>query len=250
MRTPFLVLTLLALAASGAAAQNATTALSALRLIPRPEAKRLARIEAREGSPTPERWYFLIHDAAAENGLREYVVAGGEIVAARGLSQFAEAVRPEEVIGADAVKIDSERVGRVAQQYARGNGVTAAALNYMLRREAAGPTWTITCLDAAGKRLGEVVFDAGKGTVLSHGGFPREPAPEKEKPRVVRAEERPQDRESALAGATPRRVATRNPPLRAEPVRAEPIQQPPPDNSPVRKVGNSLRKLFGGERDR
>ena len=175
--------------------------------------------------------------------MREYVIAGGEIVAIRGLSQFAEAVKADEVIGSDAVKIDSDRIARIAQQYAKANGANAVSLNYQLKRDAVGsaPAWTVTCVDPAGKRLGELVFEAGKGAVLSHAGFSLEPP--SDKARLAGSEERPRDRETELAPATPRRIPTRNPPPRAEFVRP-----PPEDNSPVRKLGDSLQRLFGGGR--
>jgi hypothetical protein len=73
------------------------SALGALHLLPSGEAKKVALIEGREGSPPPERWYILVNDAKDENGLHEYVVAGGELVASRHISQFAEILRPAEV---------------------------------------------------------------------------------------------------------------------------------------------------------
>ncbi len=241
MRTPFFAMFLLVTLAA-ASAQNATTALSALRLIPRPEAKRLARIEAREGKPTPERWHFLVHDPQAENGVREYVVASGTIVAMRGLSQFAETLAASDVIGIDALKIDTDKFARVAAQYAEANGASDALLNYQLSRESAGgtPVWTVTCVDPAGRRLGEVVFDAAKGDVVSHGGFPKAPGPEKNAAPVTRTEERPRERKPAEPA--PRKIASR------ETVRAEPVATPAEKRGTVQKIGNSLQRLFGGGR--
>jgi hypothetical protein len=240
MRTTLFAMFLLVLIAADATAQNATTALSALRLIPRPDARRLARIEAREGKPTPERWYFLIHDPEGENGLREYVVAGGEIVAMRGLSQFAETLAASDVIGIDALKVDTDKLARVAEQYAEANGAKDVQCNYLLTRDAAGttPVWTITCLDPTGKRLGEVVFDAAKGEVLSHGGFPKEPGPEKDAARVARTDERPRERKPAEP--TPRKAQ--------KVARAEPVATPAEKRGTVQKIGNSLQRLFGGGR--
>jgi hypothetical protein len=235
MRTTLFAMFLLVTLAA-AQAQNAVTALSALRLIPRPDAKRLARIEAREGRPAPERWYFVIHDPQAENGLREYVVAGGEIVAMRALSQFADAVAPADVIGSDALKVDTDKLARVAEQYAEANGAKGALCNYRFAREGPASVWTITCVDATGKRLGEVVFDAAKGDVLSHGGFPKEPGPEKNPARIARTDDRPRERPA------PRKIATQNV------VRAEPVATPPEKRSTVQKIGNSIQKLWGGGR--
>src|SRR5438128_1729550 len=99
MRPTFPAIILIAASAASLHAQNATTALSAIKLLPKGDLKRIARIEAREGNPTPERWYILVHNPSDESGLHEYVVAGGEVVASRALSQFAEGLKPEEVIG-------------------------------------------------------------------------------------------------------------------------------------------------------
>ena len=61
--------------ASTAAVRGEGTALDALKLLPKDAAKRLARIEAREGTPSPERWYLLVHDPAEQRGVREGALA-------------------------------------------------------------------------------------------------------------------------------------------------------------------------------
>ena len=81
---------------STAAAQGDGTALAAVKLIPKDAAKRRARIEAREGAPTPERWYLLVHEPTEKRGVREFVVAGGKFVTSRTLSQFAETLKPAD----------------------------------------------------------------------------------------------------------------------------------------------------------
>ena len=58
------------LTAIAAFAQGEGSALDALRLIPKDAAKRLARIEAREGAPAPERWYLLVYEPVEKRGLR------------------------------------------------------------------------------------------------------------------------------------------------------------------------------------
>ena len=170
---------LLAGASLCAETEPASSALGALQLLPRGEAKRLARIVARDGTPVPERWYFIVHDPKAETGVHEYVVASGEIVAARALSQFVESLRTEDVFGGDALKVNSDRAAWIAQQYALANNVTVAAMHYELKKEgaAAAPLWSVTCIDEAGRTLGHLVISAGKGSVVSHEGFPAEPPP-------------------------------------------------------------------------
>ncbi len=241
MRTPLFATVLLALIATDAMAQNANTALSALRLIPRPDVKRLARIEARDGAPAPERWHFLIHDPATENGLREYVVAGGDIVAMRALSQFAETVAPGDVIDSGALEVDTDKMAAVAGRYAEANGAQKFVMAYELAKNPATalPVWRITCADEARNRLGEIVFDPATGSVVSHDGFPKKPGGESQKTGTVRNEERPRERRTAVAPprGTPREIR-----------RAEPVATPPEKRGPTRKIGNSFQRLFGGGR--
>jgi len=165
---------------SVASAQGDGTALGALKLIPQGAAKRLARIEGRDAVASPERWYFIVHDPALPRGMREFVVAGGKVVASRELSQFAEAVSATDVVGSDAVKIDSDRVARLAALFAGANGGMVGSVNFELARDAAAnaPVWRATVLDRIGDQLGVVTVHASKGGILGHDGFENEPSAE------------------------------------------------------------------------
>jgi hypothetical protein len=105
------------------------------------------------------------------------VVAGSEIIAQRSTSQLLPKVSAGDILGADAVKIDSEQVADLAREYALANGSTLGALDYELRKNGAdaAPLWTVTCRDDAGRPLGQLVVTAGKGRVVSHEGFANEP---------------------------------------------------------------------------
>ncbi len=153
-------------------------ALAALKLIPSEAAKRLVAIEAREGAPVPERWYLLVNDPAEQRGLREFVVADGKVVTSRVLSQFADSLRPADVIGGDAVKIDSTQVAKLAGAFADANGVKVGMLNYTLGRDATAgvPVWRVTVLDPAGDQVGLIMVNAVKGAVLRSDGFETTPA--------------------------------------------------------------------------
>ena len=160
-----------------AAAQGDSSAIDALNAIPKDAAKRLARIEAREGTPSPERWYLLVYDPADARGLREFVVADGKLVTSRLISQFAETLTPEDIVGADAVKIDSTHVARLAAGFANANGAKVGTLSYELTRDAESstPVWKVTVMDAVGDQLGVLTVDATKGAVVSSGGFEKSP---------------------------------------------------------------------------
>lgn len=166
--------------ASTAAVRGEGTALDALKLLPKDAAKRLARIEAREGTPSPERWYLLVHDPAEQRGVREFVVDGGKFVTSRTLSQFADALKPADVIGADTLKVDSSHVAKLAAAFAEANGAKVGSLNYELMRDAASnlPAWRVTVLDPSGDQLGVLAVNATRGAVLSADGFEKSPAAE------------------------------------------------------------------------
>ena len=162
------------------AARADNTALAALKLLPKDVAKRLARIEARDGRPQPERWYLLVHDPAAPNGMREIVVTGGKLAASRTLSQFADSLQPAEVVGAASVKVDSDMIVRLVASFVVANGARFGALSYELGKDVPTgiPHWRVAILDPKGVQVGVLVIDASKGTVLSHEGFEKEPASE------------------------------------------------------------------------
>lgn len=181
MRLPLLIVALFCLSSSAfSAAKEGSTALAAIRALPRGEYKRIVRIEARDGTPTPERWHLIVHDPKDENGLHEYVVSGGELVASRSISQFVESVKADDILKESMVKIDSDKLAALAQEYAQANNVTIATLGYALKKEGADavPLWNVMCADESGKQIGKLVVSAGKGTVLSHEGFTAEPGAE------------------------------------------------------------------------
>ncbi|MES2570617.1 MAG: hypothetical protein V4710_11265 [Verrucomicrobiota bacterium] len=172
MRTIFLLLLLL-LTPDLVSAAPSGSALDALKHLPRGQAKWVARMEAREGTPAPERWHILVYDPQVPTGVREYVVAGREVIASRTLSQFASKLTREEVIGNQPIRFNSDRAASLLQQYALANNVTVASINYGLRKDGpdAAALWHVTALDEAGNELGTVVIGAAKGTVISHAGF-------------------------------------------------------------------------------
>lgn len=203
------LLTILIFSAAIVACASAATALETVKLLPRGEAKKLARIEGRDGAPDPERWHFLVHDETSETGLREYVIAAGEVVASRNLSQFAETLAEEDVIGGDAVKFDSDKAARLAQLFAAANTVSIGTIHYQLHKAGAdaAPLWTLTCLEAGGRELGRLVVSATKGTVISHDGFAIEPplptpAPATPSP-LVKAKPKPKPTKPEVPVATP-----------------------------------------------
>lgn len=209
------------------AALHATTALDAIKLLPKERRSRVVRIEGRDGAPEPGRWHILVSDPAAQNGLKEFVVADGAIVAERAISQFAESLTPDQMLG-DGVRYNSDRAAQLAQQFALVNGVTVATIGYQLRKDAPTsiPMWRLTCLDANGREVGSLTVTATKGWVISHQGFPVEPASEREE----------KSREKLRTSAATQVVRDRTVQVDREPV-------PPPP-----KKAGFIQRLFGADR--
>ncbi len=214
------------------------TALEALKIIPKEKAARLARIEARDGTPNPERWYLIVQDPDERNGLREFVVANNEVVASRTISQFADTLKPEDVIGGAGVKVDSDRLARLAREYARANDKSISKMNYELKKEGqdAVPIWKVSCFNENNQGVGELSVTAGKGNVIAHDGFAVSP-------------------ETAVAKKPEKFDVDPDPQVaKAVPV-ASPISDERPSNSETRhsgvghafgNFGNSVKHFFTG----
>lgn len=227
MRFQLASLSVLLLAATAA---TGGTALDALRVLLPEQSKNVALITAREGTPEPDRWHVIVFDPASETGLREYVIAGGRRVTSRMVSQFAEKLSATDIVGPDAIKVDSDRAVKTALQYGMANSKTIAALHFDLRRNPAdgSPVWTVMCADLAGTEVGRLVISASRGDVISHPGFATEPRLESVGERAATTPAPGRDRESPAVRKTfvPRKTAT---PL--------PLNTPKPP---------FLRRLFGG----
>ncbi|MEO8354055.1 MAG: hypothetical protein ABI680_20185 [Chthoniobacteraceae bacterium] len=212
------------------------SAFGAVRLLAPERQSALAMVVARGGTPVPERWYLLTFDPAAEAGLREFVVAGGKIVAERIVSQFAETMTGRAVFEPESLKIDSDRAATMANAFCQANKVEASALHYDLRRgDATGaPLWTVICVTEKGEELGRVIISATTGVVIAHPGLREFPSAEQ------------------LVGKVPS-IARREPDEKPEPPstsrsrpskperRAIPRAQPAPTPKP-----NVFRRIFGG----
>ena len=163
---------------SGAAvAAEGQTAFRAFSVIAAEEGLSLIGIAGCEGTPEPERWHLILFDPASDTGLRDYTVADGRIVARNGVSQFFAEVRPEDVLLAGSVTIDSDRAGWIARSYAAANRLPLVSLNYHLRRDILGgaPVWKITCFDAEQRQLGWLVISGNEETVIAQHGFEKTP---------------------------------------------------------------------------
>ena len=231
------------------------SALGAIGLLPKEAAAKLARIEGPDGRPFPERWYVLVHDAATPRGLREFVIGGGKVIANRALSQFADSVSADEVVGAAALKMNNDEAAGVAANFALHNNQQLGGVRYEFFKsiDPPAPVWRLTCTDAKGQTLGTIVLHATKGTLLSFQGFEKSPialAPESATgyPTVKETDSsaKPTKKQSSQTASrsersAPERKQPSPPPVaRAVPV-AKPVREaPPPKSGLFRKI-----RIFG-----
>jgi hypothetical protein len=220
----------------------------------------VARIDGCDGTPTPERWHFLVYDPQTENGYREYVVADRQVVSRREVSQFGDQFQSTDIIG-KAFRIDSDRAAQIAQRYVAANDLAVVSMNYEMRRGLrTGPVWEVTCFDRDNQAIGWLVVNAEDETVLSHTGFSKTPMAEQEsfaverpapKPRKVKSLETPSITPTPSIVPAPAIVAERQEPTnrpievrRAE--RVERVEPRPQSRKPFRLFD---RPLFGPDND-
>ncbi len=195
------------------------------------------RIEAREGDPLPECWYIQVYDPESENGLREYVVSGKGITATRNISQFLTGAQVTDVVGSKMVKVDSDDLLKITQQYVEANHLTVAKINYTMLREAINPApvWKLACFDESGKKLAEVVINARNANVASHDGFVNVPG-------AASADAKPSASPQAQVGAKPA-VAVRSATAVAK------GSPPPTASASPQKRAPLFQRMFGGKKD-
>jgi hypothetical protein len=237
---------LAALLGAISSAQAQETALEALRRLPPERAAAVARIVGNEGKPQPARWHFLVSAPSEPRGFLEFVVSGGEIVASRNLSQFAESIAPGDVLGKESLQIDSGRAAAIAQDYAFANNAVITRIDYRLMKEGAEatPIWLLSCFGDDGKPVGTVTLTASKGTVVAHEGFAAPPAPAA----VARATATPAPfdtfAETAVVTPTPTPTPAKTTARRASSDDDEEEHSGP--SKAFRKVGGKLQKFFTG----
>ena len=218
----------------------AVTIQNALKLLPKDQAKNLVRIEAREGDPLPERWYIQVYDANEENGLHEFVISGKEIVASRSLSQFLTGAKVADVVGAKLVKVDSDDLLKVVQQYVEANHLNVTKINYTMLREATNPApvWKMSCFDESDIKVGELVVNARNANVVSHEGFATVPGALAAKPSATVKPSVPPDGQPTVKPAVPVRAA----------VAVKPSASPAAAGASPSPKRPLFQRMFGGKK--
>ena len=152
----------------------AETAFTALKALPKADARKLVWMEAKGGpGGEPEQWRFTVYDAKASKRLREFIVAAGEVVTSQEVAEASPGVSAKNVVDPASLKIDSDAAARTALDYASTHGFQVASVTYELQKQGAKavPLWAVTCLDGSGAQMGAVALTATRGSVVAQEGF-------------------------------------------------------------------------------
>ena len=238
-----------------AAAEPDPTAIGALALLPKDVATRVARVEGPEGHPFPDRWYVLTHEPAFPTGLREFVICEGKVVANRGLSQFADRISAEDVVGSAVVKLNSPEAAGIAAQFALHNGQLIGSIRYELLKLDSVPAWRLTCRGQDGGVLGTVVLHATTRAVLSFDGFAKSPLEEESSPApqsvadVSDAADAVEAADDSAAPESSNERTTRSTSATSKPKpkpkrRVQTASRRPSSQGPIDRVGTFFKKIF------
>lgn len=237
------VLALLICLAGRISAQD-INAFAALQLLPKTALPNLVQIEAYDGNPTPDRWYFLVYDATTPAGLREFTVENGKLISDRTISQLATSLKAGDVIGAKSVVVDSDYALKICDRFLTTNKVRPGVFDYKLVRNEspAVPVWQITCIDASGDQTGTVIVNAVDGSLVVHTGFAVAPdlsdlitLPSAPTAEVTTAPPAPTKPFLSTTRTTTKRTSSPSP-------------KPKPEEKPSGRARfkDSVKKLFGG----
>ena len=157
---------------AAASAQAATgTAYDALRAVQATRGPsvmaQLIDVRGETGMPQPQTWTILMKDPEARAGIREFVVASGEI--------RSERTPLRRVVGVDRATLDFARLNldsdgafKLAESQAKQMRAGFNSVDYALQTDAAtgGPVWTLRLFDHMGAPVGGLRVSAVDGKVL------------------------------------------------------------------------------------
>jgi len=200
-----------ALAAITAARAPAATAYEALNVVKAGRGdgalQHLVEVQGDGGQPQPRSWTILMSDDAARGGVREFVVAGGEIVSERTpVRGYGTTRDPAASLNFSRLNVDSDSAFRVADKQARSAKVGFNAVDYKLRTDAAtgAPIWEMHLFDYMGAPVGTIEVSAESGATLH---ALRLDPDAREKP-VAQATPKPAAKPKATPAPTPAQAET------------------------------------------
>jgi hypothetical protein len=167
-----LSLTAGALAFAGSTLAAPATAYNALQTLKQARGdailKQLVEVRGETGQPQPQSWTILMNDPAAKGGVREFVIAGGQIASERTPLRGA-GVDGRPPLDFTRLNLDSDGAFKIANTQASNAKVGFHTLDYTLRTDAAtgAPLWVLHLFDYMGAPVGKLEVSAQTGKVAS-----------------------------------------------------------------------------------
>lgn len=163
-------LLVLLLTASSAFAQQQLTAYDALKVVGKQVSRvalsRVISVSGVDGDPQPTRWSILVVDRHSPEGVREFQVANGRVVADGPPSRAVVGSAQAATIKTALLNLDSSGAFSVASYTANTSHVNFDRVAYTLRTNDNGqPIWVVTIQDNARRPLGTITINANRGNV-------------------------------------------------------------------------------------
>ena len=164
------ILLVLLLTASSAFAQRQLTAYDALKVVGKQVSRvalgRVVSVTGVDGDPQPTKWSILVVDRHAPEGVREFQVANGRVVADGPPSRAVVGSAQAAAIKTSQLNLDSSGAFSVASYTANSAHVNFDGVSYTLRtNERGAPVWVVTLQDQARRPLGTITINATRGNV-------------------------------------------------------------------------------------
>ncbi len=159
-----------ALAAEPALAATAYEALQVVKKV-RGDAvlKKLVEVRGETGQPQPQSWTILMSDPSARGGIREFVVAGGEIASERTpVRGYSSGAASFPVLDFARLNLDSDGAFRLANTHATNAKLGFHTVDYTLRTNDSdgAPMWVLHLFDYMGAPVGNLEVSAENGKVV------------------------------------------------------------------------------------
>jgi hypothetical protein len=172
LKKPAFLLVAGALALAGSAFAAPATAYSALQTLKQARGdailKQLVEMRGETGQPQPQSWTILMNDPTARGGVREFVIAGGEIASERTPLRGA-GVGGRPPLDFARLNLDSDGAFKIANSQAANAKVGFHTVDYTLRTDAdtGAPLWVMRLFDYMGAPVGKLEVSAESGKIAN-----------------------------------------------------------------------------------
>lgn len=128
----------------------------------------LVDVRGETGMPQPQFWTILMKDPEARAGIREFVVASGEIRSERTPLRRLGREESKPVLDFARLNLDSDGAFKLAESQAKLMRAGFHSVDYLLQTDeiSGAPVWDIRLFDHMGAPVGDMRISAVDGTLI------------------------------------------------------------------------------------